>query len=55
MNLRVDEHKLVHINGKHTAFDEQQELTIQTDVFDEHPPVISSQDSKIEQRLAGAQ
>ena len=54
-NSLVDGHKVVHSNGKHIVFGTQHELTIHTDVFDGHVPVILLQGSKIEQRLAGAQ
>jgi hypothetical protein len=48
-------HHRVHDIGKHIVFGEQHELTIHTVVFDVHLPVRLLQDSKIEQRLAGAQ
>jgi hypothetical protein len=54
-NWLVDGHNVVHANGKHTVFGWQHELIIHTDVFNEHVFVILLQDSKIEQRLAGAQ
>ncbi len=51
----LDGHNVVHNSGKHTVFGWQHELTTHADVFVEHLFVILSQDSKIEQRLAGAQ
>ena len=54
MSLPVDEHKLVHANGKHTACGIQHELTMHTDVLDAHSPV-ALHDSMIEHKQAGAQ
>jgi hypothetical protein len=49
-----DGHNSVQSSGKHIVFGVQHELTIQTDVFAEHWPVMLH-GCKIEQRLAGAQ
>lgn len=48
-------HIWVHANGRQTVRGVQQEFTMQTDALDEHKPVILSQSSRMEQRLAGAQ
>ncbi len=53
--LLGDGHNVVHINGKHTDFGVQHELTIHTDVFDEHVFVILLQGSNNEHKLPGAQ
>ncbi len=50
----VDEHKLVQKSGKHTADVEQHELTMHTDVSDEHLPV-ELHGSRSEHRAPGAQ
>ena len=54
-NLLGDGQNVVHDNGKHTFLGAQHELTIHTDLFNEHRFVTLLQDSKIEQRVAGAQ
>ncbi len=48
-------HSSVNESGRHTALDVQHELTIQTDVLDEHTLVMLLHDSKIEHKMAGAQ
>ncbi len=53
--LLDDGHNVVHVNGKQTFFDAQHELTIHTDVFDEHVFVILLQGSNMEHKLPGAQ
>ena len=47
--------KFVSDNGKHTAFDEQHELTTHIEVSDSQVYVILSHGSTIEQRMPGAQ
>jgi hypothetical protein len=47
--------KFVDDTGKHTACGEQQELTMQTEVFDAQVFAILSHASKIEHRIPGAQ
>ncbi len=53
--LLDDGQNVVHANGKQTFFDAQHELTIHTDVLDEHVFVILLQDSNNEHKLPGAQ
>jgi hypothetical protein len=47
--------KVVNGNGKHTAFDEQHELTTHTEVFDAQMYVVLLHGSKSEHSIPGAQ
>ena len=47
--------KSFNSNGKHTAFGEQHELMIQTEVFEAQVCIVLLHDSKIEQSIPGAQ
>jgi hypothetical protein len=47
--------KFVHDKGKHTAGDEQHELTTHVEVIDAQVFVILSHGSKIEHSIPGAQ
>ena len=54
MSLPVSQ-KSFTSNGKHTAWDEQHELTIQTEAFEAQVYVVVLHGSKIEQSIPGAQ